>query len=308
LSKSQSIWIKLGVDGEQGLAEALRLMGLVAFSSEGNYTTAQAFFEKSLTLHRKHGNQWGMALVMAHLGWIAGGRNDEALALSLSEQSLDLFRQLVDLWGIGRVSQALGEFFLKQGNYEKARFFFEQHLRIDEGLHFKEGTVVALGNLGNLYRHQGDYDKAEQYYEQSLSMCREYSLKIDRGVNLYSLGMLALHRGKYSLAMQYFRDYFAIARESLEKLTTCDLLTASAAIAAGTNQPERAAKLCSAAQVLFETTDYRIPPFDRAEFDRHLQIARQQLGEERFEALAEEGRAMTIEQAVEYALESSTGG
>jgi tetratricopeptide (TPR) repeat protein len=190
LSKSQSIWIKLGVDGEQGLAEALRLMGLVAFSSEGNYTTAQAFFEKSLTLHRKHGNQWGMALVMAHLGWIAGGRNDEALALSLSEQSLDLFRQLGDLWGIGRVSQALGEFFLKQGNYEKARFFFEQHLRIDEGLHFKEGTVVALGNIGNLNRHQGDYEKAEQYYEQSLSMCREYSIKIVRGVNWFSLGML----------------------------------------------------------------------------------------------------------------------
>jgi non-specific serine/threonine protein kinase len=43
LSKSQSIWIKLGVDGEQGLAEALRLMGLVAFSSEGDYTTAWSY-------------------------------------------------------------------------------------------------------------------------------------------------------------------------------------------------------------------------------------------------------------------------
>jgi hypothetical protein len=119
--------------------------------------------------------------------------------------------------------------------------------------------------------------------------------------------MLALHRGKYPLANQYFRDYFTAARESLEKLRTCDLLTASAATAAGTNQTERAAKLYGAGQVLFETTDYQIPPFDQAEFNRHIQIAREQLGEERFEALAEEGRAMTMEQAITYALEEQSG-
>lgn len=64
----------------------------------------------------------------------------------------------------------------------------------------------------------------------------------------------------------------------------------------------RAAKLYGRAQALFETTDYRIPPFDQAEFDRHIQIARAQLGAAAFEALAVEGRALTLEQAVELAL------
>jgi hypothetical protein len=81
-----------------------------------------------------------------------------------------------------------------------------------------------------------------------------------------------------------------------------------AAVAAGTNQPELAAKLYGAAQSILETTDYRFSRFDQAEFDRHLQIAREQLGGERFEALATEGHAMTMEQAIEYALELSTGG
>ena len=47
---------------------------------------------------------------------------------------------------------------------------------------------------------------------------------------------------------------------------------------------------------------FAIHPFDRAEFDRHIQIAREQLGEERFEAIAAEGRALSLEQGIELAL------
>ena len=75
-------------------------------------------------------------------------------------------------------------------------------------------------------------------------------------------------------------------------------------MAGGTKQSVRAAKLYGAAQALFGTTDHQIPAFDQAEFDRHIQMARDQLGEARFEALASEGRAMTMEQAIAYALEN----
>jgi len=70
------------------------------------------------------------------------------------------------------------------------------------------------------------------------------------------------------------------------------------------NQPKRAAKLYGAAQTILETIDYQIPLFDRVEFDRHIQIVRDQIGETEFEALATEGRAMTTEQAIAYALEN----
>jgi hypothetical protein len=108
------------------------------------------------------------------------------------------------------------------------------------------------------------------------------------------------------VARQYFVDVFNSAPEDSKKFNACDFLTASAAISAGMNQPQRAAKLFGAAQEVFEVTLYQIPPLDRAEFDRHIQIARERLSEERFEALAEEGRGMTMEQATDYALEIYT--
>jgi hypothetical protein len=49
-------------------------------------------------------------------------------------------------------------------------------------------------------------------------------------------------------------------------------------------------------------------PFDRAEFDGHIQIASEQLGDARFEAEVAEGHAMTMEHAIQFALELSASG
>jgi len=305
LNESRKIWQQLGPEGERSLAGALVFLGMTARSSEGDNKTAQSLFEQSLELYRKHGDQRGIAFATFNLGWIADDRDEDMQALSLFEQSLNLYRQVGDLWGMGRASQLLGQFFLKQGNFEKARLYFEQHLMLDESIQFKEGNVIALSNLGHLYRRQGDFDQAEKYYEKSLSMCQEYSLKIDRGYNLYSFGILALHRNNYTRAQQLFTEYFKSSYQFGEKIITSDFLNGAAAIAAGTDNPECAARLHGAAQALLETIDYRIPPFDLAEFDRHIRLAREQLGDTRFEAFAAEGYDMTMEQAIAYALEKS---
>ncbi|MEO8355458.1 MAG: tetratricopeptide repeat protein [Chloroflexota bacterium] len=304
LAESREIWGKLGMEGERGLAEALDYLGMIARSSEGDHKTAQSFFERSFELYQKHEDPWGMAFVSFNLGISAGQRNDDDSALSLLEQSLELFHQLGDVWGMARASQWLGQVFLKQGNYEKAHFFLSQHLRIDEGLHFKQGTMIALLNLGELYRYQGNLDQAEQFYEKSLAMCREYGLKGDWGQALYSLGMIALRHSDYPLARRRFMSYFDSTWSVTGMISACDLLSGLSAVAAGTNQPERAARLYGAAQALFDLTDYRIPPFDFAEFDRHVQLTRGQLGKAMFETLTTEGHAMTMEQAVAYALEN----
>jgi tetratricopeptide (TPR) repeat protein len=91
LAESRAIWLKLGVDGEQGLAQAWVFLGMVARSSEGDHQTAQSLFEQSLELYQKHGDQWGTAFASFNLGINADHRNDDAAAFVLLEQSLDLF-------------------------------------------------------------------------------------------------------------------------------------------------------------------------------------------------------------------------
>jgi tetratricopeptide (TPR) repeat protein len=304
VEESRKIWLQLGSAGTQGLAEAFYLSGMIPLQ-EGDYDEAVPFFEQSFELYQRCGDKWGMAFARFFLGNVASEKGEYDKAFVWMKQSLDLFRELGDPWGMARATQRLGELFLKQGFYEKARLYFEQHLSLDEELDFNQGFAVALGNLGTLYRYQGDYDQAEQYYEKSLAVGREFSIKQEGSFILYNLSMVALQQNNYSIARLRFLDYFEVARKIYEKLSACDLLVSFAAIAAGMGKPERAARLYGAVQALFETTDYRIPPFDQAEFDRHIQIARSQLGGATFEEFMAEGYEMTMEQAIAYALENS---
>jgi len=255
-----------------------------------------------LELYEKHANQWGMAFDLIHLGRLATMQNKDTSSFALLEKSMTLFEHLGDIWGKSRASHLLGELFLRQENYEKARFYFEQNLKFDEEIKFKAGIIVALGCLGNLHCYQHDYSQARQYYEKSLDISRTYGMKEDWGMSLYYLGLLALHQNNYADARQYFVGYIKAERESLNKKNAYLFVLGQAAISAGTNQPERAARLSGSAQAILEKMDYRISRFNQAEFDRHIQIARDQMGAGVFEEVVEQGRAMTIEQAIEYAI------
>jgi hypothetical protein len=97
-----------------------------------------------------------------------------------------------------------------------------------------------------------------------------------------------------------------LARKSGEMDGLLAALTGLAAAAAGRHQPERSARLDGAAQSIGETAHVIL--IDRAPFDPHIQIAREQLGQEIFSALQAEGRAMSRERAVLYALERDHTG
>jgi len=307
LDEARAIWLSLHAEGERGLAEALDFLGLIAYSKKKDLETSRSLFEESLELYQKHEDQWGIAFVLSHLGMLALTRKDTSLALSLLKRSMDLFHHLGDIWGKARVLHLLGVHFLRQGDYEKARFFFEQNLRFDQELRFKPGMVVALINLGDLHRYQRDYSQASQYYEEGVEVSRTYGINENWGLGLYLLGLVALHQNDYSTARQYFADHFRAEKGAFDPLRANMLFLSQAAVFAGTNQLERSARLSGAAQGISERLDYQISHFDYAELDRHIQIAREQLGEAGFEVFANEGRHMTMEQAIAYALEEQGG-
>jgi hypothetical protein len=79
-----------------------------------------------------------------------------------------------------------------------------------------------------------------------------------------------------------------------------------AALIAVEGEPERAARLYGAAEALREVIGAPLPPNERPRYEREVAAARAQLDEERFRAAWAEGRAMSMEEAISYALEGNT--
>ena len=71
------------------------------------------------------------------------------------------------------------------------------------------------------------------------------------------------------------------------------------------SQAERALRLCGAATRLREDIGAPLPPAAQAKLGRTLTLARNTLEESKASSALTEGRAMSLEQAIEYAFEGS---
>jgi tetratricopeptide (TPR) repeat protein len=188
------------------------------------------------------------------------------------------------------------------GDYQLARRYFEQHLEIDIKLRFSRGTVIALGNLGDLSCLLRDYAKAENFYAKSVDQCQQFGLKDKAAFYLIRLGIVALYQNDYSRSWQHFKDAMKVIWTNKGDPALSHILYGLAAILAGTNDPEQAARWSGVAQAHLEKTQGQLEPADQAEFDRHLAHARQKLGCEAFTAYMEEGQCLEIEAVAADAL------
>ncbi len=302
LEESRNIWSMLGEDGEPGLAECLNWLALEVSYSEGAMADARSLAEQSLGIHRKHNHPWGCAHSLLQIGDVESLINRSASARPFFEQSLDLFDQVRDRWGKSQVYQSLGRMHLDLGEYDQARSRFEEKMKLDQSLQYISGMIGGLRDLGSLHFVQGLDEQAQKYYEEILAMCHQHGMKPDH-YSLFRLGLLALRQNNMSVAARRFVEMYN-AIEGIDTISESrDLCWGFAAVASGTDQPERAARLSGAGQAILDKTGFMYPPFFRGILESHIQIARQQLGEVAFEALQTEGRVMTIEQAIAYALE-----
>lgn len=303
LEESRTLALQLGAAGEPILAATLNWLGLTILFDDHDAHTAKALFERCLELHQKCDDPIGATLSTFHLGIVEMDLSDYGAARAHFADSLARFKQFGDLFFISRVSIYLGYVALHQDDLNAARHFFEQNQRIDTDLQFWDGMAESWRNLGYVYRQESNYQQASQSFENSVSICLEHGL--DKYEAFYASGLLALYCHNYALAAARFTHQLNRRRRPDRQANTGPLLLGLAAVAAETNQPERAAALYGAAQALCDLIGDRTWLLDRAEFDRHIQIAHQQLGEATFEALAAEGRVLTVEQAIALALQVS---
>jgi hypothetical protein len=120
---------------------------------------------------------------------------------------------------------------------------------------------------------------------------------------LQNLAYIAQHQQDYQRARSLFAEGLANSQELDDKHSIANCLAGLAGILAILGQPHRAACLFGAAEALRDITGSQIQPADRPDYESNIAVTRAQLDLTTFEMAWAEGRAMTLDQAVEFALE-----
>lgn len=256
-------------------AQALSAAGNMA-AYQGDVATASRLLTESLALFQSLEDTWWIANVLLNLNIPATYQGDYARAVALMEESLALFRELGDRWGIASALLYLaGPAIFRQIFQPDA---MQQPAEIDRGItylkeslvHFRSvgdsfGIGYALVFLGILTRKQGGLQRARTLFEESLALYRELGSRLMVPVALMELASLAV-QGQPLAALEWSARVYGAA----EALTSSMTMQES---------------------VLWSST--------AQELHARLQA---QLGEVALAGARAAGRAMSLEQAIAYAL------
>jgi DNA-binding CsgD family transcriptional regulator/tetratricopeptide (TPR) repeat protein len=181
---------------------------------------------------------------------------------------------------------------------------WEQSLTLARETGDPDRVGTTLANLGYVAVLLDDNERATALCEEALRFAHE----LGRGGEyiapeaLVNLGLAALGQCDRARAMDSFEQALVASQKAGKNPTIINVLEGTASLAGATGEATRAAHLWGAAQAAREATGITSLPSDWTLHEPHLIAARYRLGEAGWEETLAEGRAMSLEQAAEYAV------
>ena len=226
---------------------------------------------------------------------------DYATARLRAEEALAINETLGNVLGIAQSRFMLGYAAVEEGDFERARPIFEQCLRDSHDLGDDFFTLAVSFNLAWACDELGDFERARAISEESLILARATSDEISEAHILNSLGVGAQREDRFEDALAMLRDAFRIFRNLGDRFHTAATLSQIAGVLAFTKRARAAALLLARAEVLQEEVGIRPVWLEKTD-DKTLAALHAQLDEAAFAEAWEQGRALTLDEAVAYAL------
>jgi predicted ATPase/DNA-binding SARP family transcriptional activator/DNA-binding CsgD family transcriptional regulator len=258
-------WLEDALAKEGGSPSArMKALERAAFLAweAGDYERAAAFGEEGLALARRLGDNAVAASVLHTLGSVAMSRVDLGRAPALLEEALALWRTLGDDGGIAYALYMLGLVAVLRRDHDRAMAYHEESLALARKSENEVGILQAMGVGALTALVRGDHAEADTLAAATMQMARRL------GIGHYTISCLPI-------------------------------MGASAALQ---GRLLRAVRLWGAEDSL--RMAMRIPrmPAELSFYEPYVEVARTRLDEAAWETAWTEGQAMSMEQAIDYAL------
>jgi predicted ATPase/class 3 adenylate cyclase len=229
---------------------------------------------------------------------------DYGTARLRAEEALELHRGIGDVWGTAISVQLLGNVHADERDFESARQLFEEALGMFRSLGDDHYVLLAIRLLAWMHYELGDRARARSLHEEVVRRASATGNERMQATSLGALGEYALYEGRIEDALPLLAESSRIYRDVGERPELVVNLWRFARALAITERPGEAARVFSAAEALRE--EIGASPYRWMEEinEDTLAAIRAQLDEAAFAEAWEQGRTLTVDQAVALALDS----
>ena len=229
---------------------------------------------------------------------------DTGAAKTYAEEALVLRRALGDAWGIAYSEMMVGNALGEAGEVADARPRIEESLRLFRELGDEHYVTVAMTNLAWMTEELGEVEQARELNEEILRRARAMGARRLESFALAQLGMCARDQGRSNEAASMLKESIVINREVEDLLEFVYNLARLAAVFVDQGRAETAAQLLARSEALAEELGVADPWWNTRRNEATLAALRRHLEVEAFERAWDEGRKLTLDEAVALALDS----
>ncbi len=301
-------WVeRLLARADEGIALVVRANAL-AYASllagfRGNTSAQLRYGQEAAALAEAAGDEGKSALAWALAGqaWAAWAAGDYQTVFTLAKREIQLHRELDDKYNLGLGLSTTSFSAMALGKYDEARAMLDEGLPLLREVGNPYRLAMALNFSGDLARCEHKYVEAQAAYEESISLLREIGAVRDLASALHNLGHTCLHLGDVERAHALFSEAMAIQQAQHNTPGVAECLIGFAAMSIVCGLPSAGARLLAAAIAIGGERVATAWAATRMEYEHTLALVRASLTEREFQAEQAAGRALSLEQAMEYA-------
>lgn len=288
------------------IARALTTLTAVAMSQGDNQYVSEVS-AKCEHYARAIGNK---GLVARALAYDCAGRlsvGDIGGVETMSREALQAARESDDFFALGMSLGVTSEYLMTTDkDPEMARNYASQSTKVLKEHGHEWGYAIIMLGVGMVAKYKGDYELSREYLGNILPLFRAMG-DVQR-VNMIQseFGHMERYEGNIDRAEQAYRETILAWQKIGHDAAVANQLECLAFIAIARDLGERADKLLGAAEALREEVNIQMSQFERIEYDKQVIKLRNGMDEEVFANLWSEGRAMSMEQAIGFALSMPT--
>jgi tetratricopeptide (TPR) repeat protein len=281
---------------------AIAWLGTFA-QAEGDFPGAARYGEQAHELFEKLGELHHAARALSDLSYSAFWMGEVERARLYVERGRDQARQLEDDFLLAELLsvESLVETFA--GDYDRAQIAVEEALALLRKLRVPRRLWLhQLVNVGWIALHRHDFDRAREALEEYLA-AESWKNPVGIANGHGNLGLVAVYEADREQADEHFRKALERARVARAGPTIAEALFGLAAVAAMDSDAERAVRLWGAAGGLKAAMQAALSAPEEFIVERYLGPAGASLPGDVRAQVAAEGGAMSLDEAVAYALD-----